>query len=185
MLRIEVLRLGHRPDRDKRMTSHVCLTARALGATTVHVDSADRELEERIDKVVQQFGGDTRVVTGENPRHVVKETDLRVVHLTMYGENIAGWKEDRWQDLRSGPGVLVVVGATKVPREFYELAHINAAVGNQPHSEVAAMAIFLDRLTQGEPLGRDLKGKVTILPQERGKEVHFEMEALTDDEESP
>jgi tRNA (cytidine56-2'-O)-methyltransferase len=180
-----VLRLGHRPDRDKRMTTHVCLTARALGATTVHIDSADRELEERIDKVVQQFGGETRVVTGENPRHVVKGTDLKVVHLTMYGENIAHWDEDNWHDLRSGPGVLVVVGATKVPREFYELAHINAAVGNQPHSEVAALAIFLDRLTQGESLGRDLKGKVTILPQERGKRVHFETDALTEEEGSP
>ena len=167
------------------MTTHVCLTARALGATTVHIDSADRELEERVSKVTEQFGGDTRVVTGENPRRLVKETDLKVVHLTMYGENIADWDDDRWHDLRSGPGVLVVVGATKVPREFYELAHINAAVGNQPHSEVAALAIFLDRLTQGEPLGRDLKGKVTILPQERGKRVHFETDDVTEEEGSP
>ena len=183
MLRIEVLRLGHRPDRDKRMTTHVCLTARALGASIVHIDSADRELEERINKVVHQFGGETRVVTGENPRHVVKETDLKVVHLTMYGENIQDWDEEKWHDLRSGPGVLVVVGATKVPREFYELANINAAVGNQPHSEVAALAIFLDRLTQGEPLGRDLKGKVTILPQERGKQVHFDTSYMIEEEE--
>ncbi|TFG70124.1 MAG: tRNA (cytidine(56)-2'-O)-methyltransferase, partial [Methanomassiliicoccus sp.] len=29
---IVVLRLGHRPERDQRVTTHVALTARALGA---------------------------------------------------------------------------------------------------------------------------------------------------------
>ena len=166
-----MLRLGHRPDRDKRMTTHVCLTARAFGADRVHVDAPDGELEERIGRVIEQFGGDMEVETGINPRHLIKGTDLKVVHLTMYGENIADWREERWDDLSTGPGVLVVVGATKVPREFFELAHINAAVGNQPHSEVAAIAVFLDRLTHGEPLGRPMGGRVTIMPQERGKEV--------------
>ena len=175
-MRIEVLRLGHRPERDNRMTTHVCLTARALGAERVHVDAPDTGLEERVAKVSGQFGGDMEVVTGVNPRHVVSRTDLAVVHLTMYGENVAGWGEDRWEALRSGPGVLVVVGATKVPREFYDLAHVNAAVGNQPHSEVAALAIFLDRLTGGEPLRRDLGGRVTIMPQERGKQVQLSKE---------
>ena len=180
-MRIEVLRLGHRPDRDKRMTTHVCLTARALGASRVHVDAPDSELEERIAKVTEQFGGDMEIVTGANPRHLVKDTDLKVVHLTMYGENIADWGEDRWEDLRGGPGVLVIVGATKVPREFYELAHINVAVGNQPHSEVAAIAVFLDRLTVGEPLGRPMGGRVTIMPRERGKEVHVADEYYSGD----
>jgi tRNA (cytidine56-2'-O)-methyltransferase len=176
-MRIEVLRLGHRPDRDKRMTTHVCLTARALGATRVHVDAPDSELEGRIARVREQFGGDMEVRTGVDPRSLVKGTDLRVVHLTMYGENVAGWGKDRWDELRAGPGVLVVVGATKVPREFYELAHVNAAVGNQPHSEVAALAVFLDRLTGGEPLARSLGGRVTIVPTSRGKEV-----LITDDD---
>ncbi|MHC1589292.1 MAG: RNA methyltransferase, partial [Methermicoccaceae archaeon] len=34
----------------------------------------------------------------------------------------------------------------KVPREVYELSDYNVAVGNQPHSEVAALAVMLDRL---------------------------------------
>ena len=170
-MRIEVLRLGPRPERDKRMTTHVCLTARAFGASRIYVDSDDTELEGRIAQVSQQFGGEARVVTGINARHVIKESDLMVVHLTMYGQNLAEWDEDRWEDLRSGPGVLVMVGSTKVPREFYELASLNVAVGNQPHSEVAALAVFLDRLTKGESLHRDLEGRMTIIPQERGKKV--------------
>ena len=30
--RVIILRLGHRPERDKRITTHVALTARAFGA---------------------------------------------------------------------------------------------------------------------------------------------------------
>jgi tRNA (cytidine56-2'-O)-methyltransferase len=153
------------------MTTHVCLTARALGASRVYVDAPDPELEERLTKVAEQFGGDMELVTGADPRRVVKETDLMVVHLTMYGENVVEWNDDRWDGLRSGPGTMVVVGATKVPREFFELADVNAAVGNQPHSEVAALAVFLDRLTEGQALRKDMKGRLKVVPQERGKVV--------------
>jgi tRNA (cytidine56-2'-O)-methyltransferase len=168
---IEVLRLGHRPARDQRMTTHVCLTARALGARRVLVDGADPELEARVGRVVGQFGGTFEVETGVSFRKVLAESQSTSVHLTMYGENIAQWDPVRWDSLRSGPGVLVVVGATKVPREVYALADINAAVGNQPHSEVAALAVFLDRLTAGEALGRETGGRVRIVPQARGKLV--------------
>ena len=39
-----------------------------------------------------------------------------------------------------------MVGAEKVPREIYELADYNVAVGSQPHSEISALAIVLDRI---------------------------------------
>jgi len=170
-MRVEVVRLGHRPERDKRMTTHVCLTARAWGVERVYVDMADPELEERLSRVKEQFGGEFEVRTGVSPRGLVKSSRAKVVHLTMYGENVAAWEEARWEELRSAPCVLVVVGSTKVPREFYELADVNAAVGNQPHSEVAALAVFLDRLTGGKGLVRDLGGRMTVVPQERGKLV--------------
>ena len=38
--------------------------------------------------------------------------------------------------------VIVVVGGTKVPAETFEIADFNVSVGNQPHSEVAALAVF-------------------------------------------
>jgi tRNA (cytidine56-2'-O)-methyltransferase len=153
------------------MTTHVCLTARAFGARKVTVDGADPELEERVSRVADHFGGEMAIVTGAKPRQVIKDFPGTVVHLTMYGENVAQWDEDRWETLRSSPGILVVVGATKVPREVYELAHVNAAVGNQPHSEVAALAVFLDRLTGGESLRSSPEGRMRIVPQERGKLV--------------
>jgi tRNA (cytidine56-2'-O)-methyltransferase len=170
-MRVEVVRLGHRPERDKRMTTHVCLTARAFGADRVYVDAGDNELEERMARVAEQFGGEFEVRTGVSPKGLIKSSRATVVHLTMYGENVYTWGEDRWEDLRQKQCVLVVVGSTKVPREYYEMADINAAVGNQPHSEVAALAVFLDHLTGGEPLRNDLGGRMTVVPQERGKLV--------------
>jgi tRNA (cytidine56-2'-O)-methyltransferase len=70
-----------------------------------------------------------------------------------------------------GKDMLIVVGAEKVPGEVYGLADLNVAVGNQPHSEVAALAVFLDRFTEGRGLCRPMVGEMEIIPMERGKKV--------------
>ena len=56
--RLSVLRLGHRRDRDKRITSHLGLTARAFGADEV-VLAGDRDPSalETWDSVTERFGG--------------------------------------------------------------------------------------------------------------------------------
>ena len=59
----------------------------------------------------------------------------------------------------------------KVPAEVYQRADFNVSVGNQPHSEIAALAIFLDRFTEGKALYEDRHGKMTVIPNERGKTV--------------
>ncbi|MCL2143761.1 MAG: tRNA (cytidine(56)-2'-O)-methyltransferase, partial [Methanomassiliicoccaceae archaeon] len=46
--------------------------------------------------------------------------------------------------------MLVIVGAEKVPPEVYERSDHNISVGNQPHSEIAALSIFLYEVTQGD-----------------------------------
>ena len=51
------------------------------------------------------------------------------------------------------------------------LSFINISVGNQPHSEIAALAIFLDRFTEGKALYEDRNGRMTVIPNERGKTV--------------
>ncbi len=67
---------------------------------------------------------------------------------------------------------MIVVGAEKVPPEIYQLADWNVAVGSQPHSEVAAVAITMDRIAEGEPLKKEFPGaELTIVPAERGKHV--------------
>jgi len=166
MAEVWVLRLGHRPARDKRVTTHVALAARALGARGIVVSTKDPELEKVVRSVVERFGGDFEIRTGVKWREFVRQFDGDVVHLTMYGLHI----DDALERI-SSEKVLVVVGAEKVPPEVYQMATYNVAVGNQPHSEVAALAVFLDRFLKGEGLRKEFKGRLRILPCERGKKV--------------
>jgi len=144
----------------------VALTARALGADEVWVSTKDESLERSVRGVVDRFGGPFAVKTGVEWRKAIRSWEGTVVHLTMYGERLS-----EALPTIPGDGLLIVVGAEKVPREVYDLAHRNVSVGNQPHSEVAALAIFLDRLKGGSTLERDTKGRMTIVPNPRGKTV--------------
>ncbi len=166
--RIEVLRLGHRPDRDKRITTHVALVSRAFGANSITVDTKDTKLEETIERVNAQFGGDFKIETGASPKGVINRFGGTLVHLTMYGERI----DSAIREIPKGEDLLIIIGSEKVPREIYDLAHFNVSVSNQPHSEVSALAIFLDRYFDGKQL--DLKftgGEMNIHPDGRGKTV--------------
>lgn len=163
---ISVLRLGHRPARDKRVTTHVALTARAFGADAIFVSTKDPALERSIRDVVRRFGGSFHIETGVPWRRFLREWPGAKVHLTMYGEPLAAAVRQLRVD-----NLLVVVGAEKVPRDVFDLVDRNVAVGNQPHSEVAALAVFLDRLLGAQSLARDFHGRVRIRPSARGKHV--------------
>ncbi len=168
---IVVLRLGHRRTRDPRLTTHVCLTARALGADAVWVSEKDRALEEGIASAVGRFGGPFEVRTGVAWRQALRTFDGVKVHLTMYGEPV----DDRAEEVRRaarGRDLMVIVGGPKVPAEVYEAADFNLAVSNQPHSEVAALAVALDRFTGGAWARKKFKGaRVAVRPTARGKDV--------------
>jgi tRNA (cytidine56-2'-O)-methyltransferase len=171
--RVIVLRIGHRVPRDARVTTHVCLTARALGADGIYIsDVQDRELVEGVNSVVQRFGGDFIVEAGKSWRSTINEwkrTGGKVVHLTAYGmplpkvvEKIRRSKADR----------LVIVGAEKVPGEIYGLADWNVAVTNQPISEVSALGIFLDWLFRHRRLEVEYSNaRIKIIPTAHGKTV--------------
>jgi len=67
---------------------------------------------------------------------------------------------------------MIFVGAEKVPGEVYKLSDWNVSVTNQPHSEIAALAVFMHELLKGKELGKKFrKAKVRILPTARGKKV--------------
>jgi tRNA (cytidine56-2'-O)-methyltransferase len=164
---IEILRIGHRPERDKRITTHVCLVARAFGADAITIDTPDRSLEKNLASVNRRFGGLFKVRTGVDWRKHMRGFPGTRVHLTMYGMAL----EDAVLRIPKAAPLLIVVGASKVPASVYRLADFNVSVGNQPHSEVAALALFLDRWFQGKELKRDFGGPVKILPSQRGKSV--------------
>lgn len=168
---ISILRLGHRPSRDKRMTTHVGLVARAFGADRMYVSAPDKALEENIKEVSEKFGGSFEAETGIKWRTLLKNFEGIVVHLTMYGEPLDEIMGEIGERMGKGKDLLVVVGSEKVPREVYDEADFNVAVGNQPHSEVAALAIFLDRLFKGRQFEKSFDGKIKIIPSKRGKKV--------------
>ncbi|MFB6153775.1 MAG: tRNA (cytidine(56)-2'-O)-methyltransferase [Halodesulfurarchaeum sp.] len=168
---VVVLRLGHRPGRDDRMTTHVGLTARALGADRVIFPPNASDAVETVRDITDRFGGPFDVETTDAPRGTIRDWDGEIVHLTMYGKPI----QRVTADIREGDDtepLLVVVGAEKVPFDVYEEATWNVAVTNQPHSEVAGLAILLDRLFEGRELEQDWPGaKRRVVPQETGKRV--------------
>lgn len=177
MSRIVVLRWGHRPKRDARLTTHVALTARALGASGfILSDIEDEKIKETIEKVTRDWGGSFFFEMGKPWKRAVREWKNEngiVVHLTAYGENIQS--SDVLSRVKaSGRDILVLVGCQKVPKEFFSKAvsGFNVAIGNQPHSECASLAVFLDRFFRGEELTRTFEGgKLQIIPQKRGKKT--------------
>ncbi|MCQ5362124.1 MAG: tRNA (cytidine(56)-2'-O)-methyltransferase [Candidatus Methanomethylicia archaeon] len=167
------MRIGHRPGRDKRITSHVCLVARAFGAEGIYISGArDQKIFSTIKKVCETWGGSFWVEFVSNPLKLIKNWKNNggiVVHLTMYGLPLREITKSICQD---GRDLLVIVGGEKVPKEYYLEADYNVAVGNQPHSEVSALAIFLDRINNGEWEHLTFSGaKLRIIPSERGKIV--------------
>jgi len=164
---ITVLRIGHRISRDKRITTHCALVARAFGADKILIDTLDKKIEKNIKSTCERFGGNFTVQSGVDAKKTLKKFNGELVHLTMYGETI----EKSIEQINKKKELLIVIGAEKVPAYVYELADYNVSVGNQPHSEVAALAVFLDRYTKGKWIDKKFNGKLEILPSNKGKKV--------------
>jgi len=170
---IYVLRIGHRIERDKRITTHAGLVARAFGAKGIFFVNTENEIKEKIDEVTKFWGGPFKTeIIGESWRKFIidwKREKGIVVHLTMYGLPVS----ERIEEIRKKEGrKLIVIGAEKVPREIYEISDYNVSITNQPHSEIAALAVFLDQFYNGKE--KSLKfsdAKISIIPTERGKKI--------------
>ena len=169
---IEILRLTHRIRRDPRLSSHVALTARAFLADRIfYSGDRDTKFESSINNTANRFGGSFEIQYVEDALKLVKkrkEQGFLVVHLTMYGETVSRVIEK----VKTSKNILVIVGSERVDPEFYELADYNVSVTNQPHSEVAALAVFLHMLKNGEEFSHEFKdSKLTINPDKKGKVV--------------
>ena len=174
-MEIHILRLGHRLPRDERITTHVALVSRAFGAKEIiYSGQHDGSLESSVSSIVNNWGGNFPISYNKNFVSVIKnykKKGFTIAHLSMYGIPLPEIEKK----IKTSKKILVVVGAERVPKEVYELADYNIAITNQPHSEVAALAITLDRLQKGKELERSFdkkfKGKIKIKPNEKGKSV--------------
>jgi len=166
---IKVLRLGHRAGRDDRISTHVGLTSRQWGASEiVYSGQKDSNMLESLRDTVDRWGGEFKISYTEDWRDVVRDFDGLTVQLTMYGEKIDE-KEEELKDKFEEQDLLVVVGAEKVPRWVYENVDYNISVGNQPHSEIAALAVFLDRVQKNGIKEEFENADIEVVPSEKDK----------------
>lgn len=168
---IEVVRIGQRLVRDDRVTTHVALVSRAFGAKRIYMTEVNPEIKDTIEKINKTWGSNFEIVFIDKWKPILKkkkDEKFKIIHLSMYGENINNVEED----LRKEEDLVIVVGAEKVPREIYELADYNVGVGSQPHSEISALAILLDRIQKGKQFEMEFPGaKRKIIPTKNGKNV--------------
>ncbi|MBR9689875.1 MAG: tRNA (cytidine(56)-2'-O)-methyltransferase [Candidatus Altiarchaeota archaeon] len=167
---ISVMRYGHRIGRDKRTTTHVGLVARAFGADEFVLVGMDSTPLKTLENVVDNWGGDFRAIRIKNWRKFLRDFSGVKIHLTMYGLPLNKILSKIKADYTKSKNLLVFVGAEKVPPEVYELCDYNVAVGNQPHSEIAALAVFLDHFVDAQSIGFD-GAVLRVEPQARGKKV--------------
>ena len=154
------------------MSTHLGLTARVYGATSFLLagDNDSSVLDSLVD-VQARFGGEMEIRHEASPlgflRRFIASGGI-AVHLTMYGIPY----REAVSEIPDEAPIVIVVGGAKVSREYYEICQFNVAVGNQPHSEVAALAAFLERLNDGvAPADHFSGGEVKIFPSERGKDL--------------
>jgi len=168
---IEIVRIGQRLVRDDRVTTHVALVSRAFGAERIYMTEVNPEIKDTLEKINKTWGGNFMVEFIDKWKTIVKkkkDDGFKIVHLSMYGEII----NDAQESLRKEKNLLIVVGAEKVPREIYELADYNIGVGSQPHSEISALAILLDRIQKGKQFEKEFSdAKRKIIPTKNGKNV--------------
>ena len=170
--RVDVLRLGYRRGRDPRITTHLALVARALGSDGfLLAGDDDQEMFDNLNSVSKRFGGelDTEHVSGLGHLKKHVENGGVAVHLTMYGEPF----RQAIPKIRRDRPLIIVVGGAKVPGDVYKICQHNVAVGNQPHSEVAALALFMDAWFGESGSERSFKdARLVIEGVNGGKLVH-------------
>ena len=161
-MKIEVLRLSHRLRRDPRISTHCALVARAFGSSKIYYSGEkDHALELSVNKVICNWGGNFSIEYTKNPLQLIKQKKKQgftIVHLTMFG---------KFKDIKSNK-LLILIGSEKVPIEYYKISDYNIAITNQPHSEVSALAVFLDNLKIKTNFNN---AKQKIIPMKSGKKL--------------
>jgi tRNA (cytidine56-2'-O)-methyltransferase len=172
-------------ERDRRVTSHLALVARAFGASRIIIaGDRDSTLNHTVDTIVNQWGGEFNIEKRPFADWKIiitewKESGGKILHLTMYGENLLTFeKSESFHRLQEDPiqrtKLLIVVGGKKVPGKVFHLANWNIGIGNQPHSEVSALAVFLDHLMPNMLQQKFAGAKHQIVPSLEGKKKYIE-----------
>ncbi len=165
---IKVLRLGHRLGRDARISTHCGLVARAFGAKEIMFSGdTDKKMIKSIENVTEEWGGPF-YASFVDWKKTLRDFNGTKVHLTMYGLPL----DKKIGEIRKRDKLMIIVGGEKVPGEIYNMVDYNIGVSNQPHSEIAALSVFLDRYFNGKELIKDFKNaKTKVEPCKKGKKI--------------
>ncbi|MFX0061566.1 MAG: tRNA (cytidine(56)-2'-O)-methyltransferase [Candidatus Hermodarchaeota archaeon] len=191
MPRIKVLRLEYRPHSDRRISTHLALVSRAFGASQLLIAGEKRlvaagrhelllkeidRLKKSIGEICNIWGGDSfQIDYVSNWKTFIskeRENGIKIVHLTIYGLPITEQLEIIRELQKQHLSWLVIVGGAKVPKKVYQLVDFNISITLQPHSELAGLAIFLNKFYDDYWLGRDIHfpgASIKIIPSPRGK----------------
>lgn len=172
--KLTILRLDHRPYRDKRITTHCALVGRAFGADNFYFSGVeDSGIITVITKTNENWGGNYQIEYVEDALSFAKSFKEKggiIIHLTMYGLKVQE-KIEEIKKLKKSKNVLLIVGGAKVPPEYFQIADYNIAIGNQPHSEVSALALIL-YLIDESCLNKEYKNsKLKIVPGNDFKKI--------------
>jgi tRNA (cytidine56-2'-O)-methyltransferase len=169
---IIIFRYGHRTIRDYRVSSHCSLVARAFGAKKIIIcGEEDLKMKNSVDIVTKKWGGPFKiefVPSWEKKLMKIKKSGFKLIHLTMYGENI----QKTEKKIMNHSKICIIIGSQKVEREIYDISDYNIGITQQPHSEIAALAVFMDRIQKGKELSKIFKtAKKKIKPSKNSKIV--------------
>ena len=167
---IEVLQIGQRLVRDDRVATHIVLVARAFNTSKIYMYENNHDIKNTMQKINSTWGGNFEVEFIKDWKKLIKDKrkSYKIIHLTMYGENI----NCVYYKIKKHNNIFIIIGSSKVPREIYNIADYNVAIGNQPHSEISALAVFLDRIQRGKQfLRRFHNAKIEIIPDKNGKNI--------------
>tara|TARA_B100001013_G_scaffold149559_1_gene88800 strand:- start:86 stop:622 length:537 start_codon:yes stop_codon:yes gene_type:complete len=174
-MNVTILRLGNRIERDYRITTHCALVARAFGANEIIISGQiDKDIKTTIQKINQNWGGDFEVKYINKWKTYLrsqKDAGNFIILSTMYGINIDEIVAEI-NTIYKKHNIVIVIGAGKLSPEVYDYCDLNIAVSNQPHSEVASLAIILDRIFNSKQFYKEFDNrKLIINPQKNGKSV--------------
>jgi tRNA (cytidine56-2'-O)-methyltransferase len=175
-MNIAVLRIGHRLVRDDRTTTHVALVSRSFGCNLLYMTDVNDDIKATIDDVNNRWGyaSNFKIEIVKNWKNTIlnwKKNGGIVIHLTMYGLNVDDIIS-KIKNSNNNNDILIIIGAEKVPSEVYKLSDYNIAVGNQPHSEISALAILLDRIHEGKQFKLNFESaKMKIIPSVKEKRI--------------
>ncbi len=139
----------------------------------------DLNLKNSIEKVSESWGGyfQLEMVPYDEWKLIIekwKHKGKKIIHLTMYGENLSVIEKSKpFNELRRQPNnVAIVLGGEKIPGKVFRYSDWNIAITNQPHSEVGALAIFLDHFFDNALKTTFKKSKKQIIPSLEGKKIY-------------